>query len=122
MRNGYESAGARRARAKGLFVEHVKRSKLLARHDGLCGICHRKVNPRNFTVDHIIPLSRGGKHAYWNCQPAHSFCNMLKADRMPDDLDDILPVIWARQKKLSYRNNGLVHKKSRKSRPSYRSR
>jgi 5-methylcytosine-specific restriction endonuclease McrA len=33
------------------------------------------------TVDHIIPLARGGSHTWDNVQLAHHLCNSLKGDR-----------------------------------------
>lgn len=52
-----------------------------------CGICHEDIDPALrypdamcATVDHIIPLSRGGEHVWSNCQPAHKHCNEEKAD------------------------------------------
>lgn len=30
------------------------------------------------SIDHIIPLSRGGAHSYENCQISHLLCNIKK--------------------------------------------
>jgi 5-methylcytosine-specific restriction endonuclease McrA len=35
-----------------------------------------------FTVDHIIPLSKGGAHAVANLQLAHLACNIRKGNRI----------------------------------------
>lgn len=32
------------------------------------------------TLDHIIPLARGGKHVYWNMTSACDICNSRKGD------------------------------------------
>ena len=32
------------------------------------------------TIDHIVPLSKGGRHEYANVQPAHSLCNHVKGN------------------------------------------
>jgi 5-methylcytosine-specific restriction endonuclease McrA len=34
------------------------------------------------TLDHIIPLSKGGTHTWDNVRPAHRRCNELKGDRL----------------------------------------
>lgn len=72
---------ARKARIRGLFVEHVHSLIVLELHDGVCGICGEDVDPGNFHVDHIIPLALGGEHSYANTQPAHPVCNHRKGAR-----------------------------------------
>lgn len=39
------------------------------------------------TVDHVIPISKGGTHTWDNVKPAHYKCNIDKADNT-----DILPL------------------------------
>lgn len=58
----------------------------------VCGICGKPVdfsykNPHPLapTVDHIIPVSKGGHPSdLSNLQLAHRCCNRQKADRLPD--------------------------------------
>ncbi len=76
----------RRASKRDQFVEHVNSLVVLERDDGVCGICGGDVDPLDFHVDHIIPLSRGGEHSYANTQAAHPFCNLSKHDRLPDEV------------------------------------
>jgi len=52
-----------------------------------CGLCHRRVNKRlrwpharSATLDHIIPLSRGGSDGRENVQLAHADCNWNKRE------------------------------------------
>lgn len=58
---------------------------LMKRDGGRCGICHKairaKVGPRRPSIDHIVPLSRGGEHVLENLQPAHYDCNLSKGNR-----------------------------------------
>jgi 5-methylcytosine-specific restriction endonuclease McrA len=61
-------------------AEYVHPLVVLECHDGICGICGSDVDPLNFHMDHVIPLSRGGEHNYTNVQPAHPFCNISKRD------------------------------------------
>lgn len=72
---------ARRAKIDGLFVEYVHPLAVLELHDGVCGICGEDVDPADFQVDHIEPVSLGGEHSYSNTQPAHPVCNMRKGNR-----------------------------------------
>jgi 5-methylcytosine-specific restriction endonuclease McrA len=82
----------RRAMIAGVFVEPVHPLIVLELADGVCGICGRDVDPGNFQIDHIEPVSRGGEHSYLNTQPAHPKCNMAKGNRVtsppPVDLVD----------------------------------
>ena len=51
------------------FTERERRD-IYIRDKGICGICGRFVPPDCFTIDHIIPISKGNK---------------LKDDALPDD-------------------------------------
>jgi 5-methylcytosine-specific restriction endonuclease McrA len=53
--------------------------RLLARHDGRCAYCG---SSGRITVDHILPLSRGGMHSIGNVLPACFSCNASKRDRL----------------------------------------
>lgn len=70
------------ARERGQFVERVYRSVVFRRDKGRCGICHGKVDPVNWHLDHIVPISRGGEHSYANVQVAHPFCNVSKGAKL----------------------------------------
>lgn len=79
-RYGSEEATYKRARAKILKTQEV------------CGICGRPVDktllyphPLAPTVDHIIPLSKGGKNTADNLQLAHWTCNRQKSDKLASD-------------------------------------
>lgn len=65
------------------------RKKILATQE-ICGICGKPVDkslkypdPMSPTVDHIIPLAKGGHPADMsNLQLAHRCCNREKSDRV----------------------------------------
>lgn len=40
-----------------------------------------KIHPRSPTIDHIVPMCRGGNHEPDNCQTACFQCNTIKSDR-----------------------------------------
>lgn len=66
------------------------RKVILATQD-VCGICGQPVDkslpypdPMSATVDHIIPINRGGHPAdLANLQLSHLRCNRAKSDRVP---------------------------------------
>jgi len=83
---GRKHANLRRARKLGAAcTERVDPSVVLASHGAVCGICDEAVDPLNFHVDHIVPLSRGGDHTYVNSQPAHPRCNSRKGNKLPEE-------------------------------------
>ena len=70
----------RRARLCGAFVEKVEIAKVRERDAGRCGICGEPVPPEKESLDHVVPLARGGEHSYANTQLAHLSCNKRKND------------------------------------------
>jgi hypothetical protein len=55
------------------------------RDNGVCGLCGKHVEPDDVSVDHILPISRGGQNTLDNYQLAHHRCNSAKNNRLPDD-------------------------------------
>jgi len=48
------------------------------RDNGLCYLCKLPVARELATLDHVIPLAKGGKHAESNLRTAHRACNSEK--------------------------------------------
>lgn len=62
---------------------------LIVRGDRICPECGEEIDlsleyphPMYRTIDHIIPLARGGKHELANCQLMHYRCNAAKGVRL----------------------------------------
>ena len=79
----------RKEQLKKAFVEPVSFKKIYKRDQAICQICGEHVeydktptNPMGATIDHIVPLSKGGLHCINNCQLAHRVCNSLKGDKI----------------------------------------
>jgi 5-methylcytosine-specific restriction endonuclease McrA len=77
-----EIANRRRARLLGQFVAPVNTSAIRDRDNGLCGICGEPVTLAEQSLDHIIPIARGGTHEPANVQLAHRVCNSRKGARV----------------------------------------
>jgi 5-methylcytosine-specific restriction endonuclease McrA len=82
----------RRARKKDAFVEEVCLLKLYESCDGICYLCDEPVDftaptkhPKSATLDHIVPLARGGTHDEGNCALACYRCNVRKKDKLPEE-------------------------------------
>jgi 5-methylcytosine-specific restriction endonuclease McrA len=78
----------RRVDRLGLTIEDVDLDALWT---GRCGICGQLLDrdlrwpdPLSKSIDHTVPLSRGGTHEAHNLTWAHLFCNISKGDRMPE--------------------------------------
>lgn len=90
--NSYDWAvdAAHRARKAGAqVIEVFDRITVFERDAWTCGVCSIPVDadvdalhPDSATVDHIVPLSRGGDHSLVNVQCAHLRCNSIKNDRV----------------------------------------
>ena len=70
-----------RAKRAGVQVEFVDCGVLYRDSGGVCGICSQPVDFAVFTVDHIVPIYRGGPHQRSNLQVAHFSCNSRKGIR-----------------------------------------
>lgn len=94
----------RRARIYGQEHETIKPQDVFARDGWMCGICSgpidrdlRYPDPMSASVDHVIPLVRGGLHVLANCQASHLVCNMRKHAVMEPGLDVRLVPVAAPQ-------------------------
>lgn len=78
----------RRARVLGTQTEPVDKLVVFERDGWACGLCGGPIDPDvqhpdkfSASLDHIVPLSRGGNHTYDNVQAAHLACNSRKSNR-----------------------------------------
>ncbi len=76
-------AHKRRAQKRNTQVEPVDLAVVLAEHGPWCHICEEFIEQGDLHFDHVIPLSKGGPHIYDNIRPAHSWCNLKKAAKVP---------------------------------------
>jgi 5-methylcytosine-specific restriction endonuclease McrA len=53
---------------------------------GVCTYCHQKVPPSEITMDHVVPLIRGGRSVRGNVVPACKSCNNKKKSHLLIDL------------------------------------
>ena len=57
---------------------------------GLCTYCGQKIPQGELTMDHIIPLSRGGRSERINIVPACKECNNKKKYLLPVEWEEYL--------------------------------
>ncbi len=82
--------------------EHIKREKAKARElrssswwkrrrsSGICHYCGRKFKATELTMDHLIPLARGGRSIHANVVPACKDCNNKKKYLLPMEWEEYL--------------------------------
>jgi 5-methylcytosine-specific restriction endonuclease McrA len=66
----------------------LTRAALMRRDNYRCAYCGRRAE----TIDHVVPRSRGGQHAWENCVASCTICNHRKADRLLSELGWTLAV------------------------------
>lgn len=86
-----------RKRLKGKVIDRdITLTKLSIRSNNMCAICGATVDWSDYkeingtiicgekypSIDHIIPLSKGGMHEWSNVQLAHRDCNRIKSDEV----------------------------------------
>lgn len=84
-----------KAKKNGKIEWNISLEKLIQRDEGICKICGRQVDINDYyytdegyfiagdnypSIDHIIPLAKGGTHTWDNIQLAHRHCNSIKSD------------------------------------------
>ena len=57
---------------------------------GTCYYCKREVGREQLTMDHVVPLSRGGKSKKGNIVPACKECNNKKKYLVPLEWEEYL--------------------------------
>lgn len=53
---------------------------------GICFYCKNKFLPKELTMDHVVPLSRGGKSTKGNVVPSCKACNNKKKYLTPVEI------------------------------------
>lgn len=78
----------RNKRIKEVFDEPIDIQVLLDRDSSVCYLCHNLIDSTlrypdlmSVSVDHKIPLSKGGRHNYENTAATHLSCNFRKKDK-----------------------------------------
>ncbi len=78
--------------------KHIAREKIKARDlrksgwwkqkltAGICYYCGKKFRPEELTMDHIVPIARGGKSVKSNVVPACKECNNRKKYLTPVEM------------------------------------
>jgi hypothetical protein len=95
--NGRKCNHRQRARAFGVAYEPIKTREVFERDKYRCQLCNRMTDrtkrgphPRSPSLDHIVPLSKGGGHVWGNVQCACFECNTRKSNRVEQETQLVL--------------------------------
>ena len=77
-----ERARARELRASPWWKRRIS--------DGVCYYCRRRVGIGALSMDHVVPLGRGGRSVRGNVVPACKDCNTKKKFLLPTEWDEYL--------------------------------
>ena len=86
-----------RENEKFLKKEREKARKLRAgqwwkrkRSSGICHYCGEKFPPAELTMDHLIPVARGGRSEKFNLVPCCKECNTKKKGMLPVEWEEYM--------------------------------
>jgi len=83
----------------------LTRGALMRRDNYNCAYCGHRAE----TIDHVIPRSRGGTHAWENCVASCMRCNHSKADRLIEELGWTMNRIPSAPRGAHWRLIGAAH-------------
>lgn len=82
---GYNNA--RRARRQNApAVARIRRQDIITRDHSTCYLCGKLLTPKHITLDHVVPLVRGGSHVPDNLRVACRSCNSRKRESLLSEL------------------------------------
>ena len=82
-----------RARARELRASQWWKRRIA---DGTCYYCRRQVGIRALSMDHLVPLGRGGRSVRGNVVPACKACNSRKQAMLPVEWTDYVRALGDR--------------------------
>ncbi len=82
----------------------LSRERLFLRDRHICAYCGHMFDDAHLTVEHITPVSRGGKHNWMNVVTACRGCNHRKGNRTPEEAR--MPLLYVPYRVC--RNEGFI--------------
>jgi 5-methylcytosine-specific restriction protein A len=87
--DGVDEADIRREKAKARKLRQSRWWRLKI-STGRCYYCSRPVKPSELTMDHIVPLVKGGRSMKDNLVPACKTCNTKKKTLLPMEWEEYM--------------------------------
>ncbi len=70
----------------------LTKHRLFVRDRQTCAYCANRFAETDLTVEHIVPVSRGGRHEWTNVVTACRSCNTRKGNRRPEEAN--MPLVY----------------------------
>lgn len=93
LREKRKSLRTKKAKENGKYDNTITLEKVFKRDKGICYICGKKLtldtfynNPLAPTIEHVIPIIKGGTHTWNNVKLACRRCNNLKGSKLGKEL------------------------------------
>lgn len=97
--NSTKDARRRKKITNAMVDKDITVMGLFKRDAGVCYLCGQKCNVEDYvirdgnfiagdwypSIDHVVPLSKGGKHSWSNVKLAHRRCNSIKSDKFVEE-------------------------------------
>lgn len=95
-----ETTRRKRIMMNGKVDWNISIERLLKRDGHTCYLCGEVVNTNVDTnddyypsIEHVIPISKGGTHTWGNVKVAHRYCNSIKRDKLLETKQITLPPV-----------------------------
>ena len=95
-----ETTRRKRIMMNGKVDWNISIERLLKRDGHTCYLCGEVVNTTVDTnddcypsIEHIIPISKGGTHTWGNVKIAHRYCNSIKSDKIVENETNYTPPV-----------------------------
>lgn len=76
---------------KNAYTEKYSREDIFRLDNFVCYLCREHVSPEERTIDHIVPLSKGGGDGMTNVALTHWSCNYKKRANTISEITDMFP-------------------------------
>ncbi len=63
------------------------------RSQGICYYCNNRFPPKELTMDHLVPIARGGRSVKSNVEPCCKECNTKKRQLLPLEWEEYMESI-----------------------------
>lgn len=68
------------------------------RSTGICHYCGKNFPPKELTMDHVVPIARGGRSTKGNLVPCCKTCNTEKKQMLPTEWEAFMKSLSNNQK------------------------